>query len=85
VQFAGTAFLTLTGNARQELQERMEKLAASRSAIRLPKSRQPLWVKSELLVKVRHLAGGDTLRHATLLGLEPSDKLSGHARGGGKL
>jgi hypothetical protein len=26
--------------------------------------RKPLWVKPELLVRARHLAGGDTLRHA---------------------
>jgi hypothetical protein len=35
--------------------------------------RKPLWVKPELRVKVRHLAGGDTLRHASVLGLMVSD------------
>jgi S1-C subfamily serine protease len=63
-QFAGTAFLTLSGEPRQKLQSRIQKLASSKAAIKLAKI-QPQWVKPELRVRVRHLAGGDTLRHAT--------------------
>jgi transposase len=33
--------------------------------------RRPQWLKPELQVKVRHLAGCDTLRHATVLGASP--------------
>jgi len=31
--------------------------------------RKPQWLKHELRVKVRHLAGGDTLRHGVVKGL----------------
>ena len=69
LQFAGTAFLTLSGEPRNELQARIEKLAAHRATIKLPKVRKPQWVKPQLLVRVRHLKGGDTLRHASVKGL----------------
>jgi ATP-dependent DNA ligase len=67
LQFAGTAFLTLSGKPRNELQARIEKLVTSKATVKLPKVRKPLWVKPELLVRVRHLQGGDTLRHASVL------------------
>jgi hypothetical protein len=51
------------------LQARMEKLSATRAAIKLPKVRKPHWLKPELRVRVCHLAGGDTLRHASVHGL----------------
>jgi bifunctional non-homologous end joining protein LigD len=64
LHFAGTAFLTLSGEPRNALQARIEKLSVTKAAIKLPKVRKPQWVKPELLVRVRHLKGGDTLRHA---------------------
>ena len=69
LQFAGTAFLTVTGEPRSELKARIERLAASKAAIKLPKVRKPQWVKPELVVRVRHLQGGDTLRHASVQSL----------------
>jgi hypothetical protein len=36
------------------------------AAIKLPKGRKPQWLQPELRVRVRHLAGGDTLRHASI-------------------
>jgi bifunctional non-homologous end joining protein LigD len=71
LQFAGTAFLTLAGEARRELQARMDRLSIDRAPIRLRQARKPLWLKPELFVRVRHLAGGDTLRHATVRGVAP--------------
>jgi hypothetical protein len=41
LQFAGTAFLSLGGDARRALQDRIEKLSASKAAIKLPKVRRP--------------------------------------------
>jgi len=38
------------------------------AAIKLPKGRKPQWLQPELRVRVRHLAGGDTLRHASIQG-----------------
>jgi bifunctional non-homologous end joining protein LigD len=69
LHFAGTAFLTLAGEARRLLQERIERLSTDRAPIRLRQPRKPQWLKPELRVKVRHLAGGDTLRHASVRGL----------------
>jgi bifunctional non-homologous end joining protein LigD len=73
LQFAGTAFLTLSGQPRNELQARMERLSAPKAAIKLPKVRKPHWLKPELSVRVRHLAGGDTLRHAIVRGCANSE------------
>jgi hypothetical protein len=47
----------------------MEKISMTKAAIKLIKVRRPQWLKPELRARVRHLAGGDTLRHATVLGL----------------
>jgi ATP-dependent DNA ligase len=69
LRFAGTAFLTLSDEARSELQRRIKKLVTERPPVPQRVWRKPLWVKPELLVKVRHLAGGDTLRHASVKGL----------------
>jgi bifunctional non-homologous end joining protein LigD len=71
LQFAGTAFLTLSGN----LQKRIEKLLTTKPPVPQRTWRKPQWVKPELLVKVRHLAGGDTLRHATVEGLAAKQSL----------
>jgi bifunctional non-homologous end joining protein LigD len=65
LQFAGTAFLTLAGKPRDELQKRIEKLLTTRPPVPQRTWRKPQWLKPELRVKVRHLAGGDTLRHAS--------------------
>src|SRR5215216_3626168 len=51
LQFAGTAFLTLSGEPRTELQARVEKLAVDKAVIRLPKVRKPQWVKPQLWVR----------------------------------
>jgi bifunctional non-homologous end joining protein LigD len=69
LKFAGTAFLTLAGQARQELQERIEKLVTEKPPVSQQMWRKPQWLKPELRVRVKHLAGGDTLRHASVQGL----------------
>jgi bifunctional non-homologous end joining protein LigD len=69
LRFAGTAFLTLAGKPRDELQKRIEKLLTTKPPVPQRTWRKPQWVKPELRVKVRHLAGGDTLRHASIQGL----------------
>jgi bifunctional non-homologous end joining protein LigD len=67
--YAGTAFVTLTGDALEQLQDRIARLPSVKAAAVVPKVRQPEWVKPEILVRVRHLQGGDTLRHAIVQGL----------------
>jgi DNA ligase D-like protein (predicted ligase) len=69
LRFAGTAFLMLSGDARDELQDRIDRLSSVKARANVPKVRQPEWVKPEILVRVRHLKGGDTLRHASVQGL----------------
>jgi bifunctional non-homologous end joining protein LigD len=66
LKFAGTAFLTLSGAARDELQGRIEKLVTERPPVAQRVWRQPQWLKPELRVKVKHVQGGDTLRHASV-------------------
>jgi ATP-dependent DNA ligase len=68
LHFAGTALLTLAGDARRELQERIAKLATNRAPVKQRTWRMPQWLKPELRVCVRHLQGGDTLRHASVRG-----------------
>jgi bifunctional non-homologous end joining protein LigD len=69
LQFAGTALLSLGDEARSELDKRIEKLLTAKPPVPHRTWRKALWVKPELRVKVRHLAGGDTLRHASVQGL----------------
>jgi hypothetical protein len=69
LRFAGTAFLMLAGKPRDELQKRIEKLLTTLPPVPQPTWRKPQWVKPELIVRVSHLAGGDTLRHAIIRGV----------------
>jgi DNA ligase D-like protein (predicted ligase) len=64
LRYAGTAFLTLSGEARERLQDRIARLPSVNAPAEVPKVRRPEWVKPEIVVRVRHLHGGDTLRHA---------------------
>jgi bifunctional non-homologous end joining protein LigD len=67
--FAGTAFLTLSGAAKDDFQDRVQKLLTEKPPVPQRVWRQPQWLKPELRVRVRHLTGGDTLRHASVRGL----------------
>jgi hypothetical protein len=69
LQFAGTAFLTLAGKPRDDLQKRIEKLLTAKPPLPQRTWRKPQWLKSELRVRVRHLQGGDTLRRASVPGV----------------
>jgi hypothetical protein len=44
--------------------------------------RKPQWLKPELRVRVKHLAGGDTLRHASVKGLAGTAKEQARNRDG---
>jgi bifunctional non-homologous end joining protein LigD len=64
--YAGSAFIALTGNARDELRARLQMTKVDRCP--LPKLRFPdaEWVKPQLMARVRHLLGTHYLRHATV-------------------
>ena len=66
LKFAGTAFLNLSGAAREELHDRIARLPSVKAPAKVPNVRQPEWVVPTILVRVRHLKGGDTLRHASV-------------------
>ena len=66
LKFAGTAFLTFSGAARTELEHRIRKLVTERPPVPQRTWRKPQWLKPEVRVRVKHLAGGDTLRHASV-------------------
>jgi DNA ligase D-like protein (predicted ligase) len=67
--YAGSAFIALTGNARDELRARLQMTKVERSPI--PKLRFPdaEWVKPQFMAHVRHLSGTSYLRHATVRGI----------------
>lgn len=65
LEYTGSAFVTLRSDDRERFWRRMETLATDRPAI--PLDRAGSWVKPRVRVKVRHLSGGDKLRHATLV------------------
>lgn len=73
LEFAGRAFMALSADARDKLQERIARLPSVKAPAMVPKVRQPQWVNPEILVRVRHLAGGDTLRYASVQGLAKAE------------
>jgi ATP-dependent DNA ligase len=48
LKFAGTAFLTLSGDARDELQDRIARLPSMKAPANVSKVRQPEWVKPQI-------------------------------------
>jgi DNA ligase D-like protein (predicted ligase) len=72
LKLAGTAVMTLSALARYDLDSRIQKLVTERPPIPQCIWRQPRWLKPELRVRVKHLAGGDRLKHASVQGLANS-------------
>jgi ATP-dependent DNA ligase len=70
LHFAGGAFITLRGRARERFGEKLAKLATDRPPIPGLHRRPGQWVKPELVVGVRHLRGTGVLRHATVTSVE---------------
>jgi bifunctional non-homologous end joining protein LigD len=64
--YAGTAFVALTSEAREELNSKLEVLAQELPAISGLTNREARWVRPELALRVRHLVVGKFLRHATV-------------------
>jgi ATP-dependent DNA ligase len=66
LSYAGGAFFALKEAQRGALRERLARLTADRSPIPALRKREARWVRPELVVGVRHLRGGGSLRHATV-------------------
>lgn len=64
--YAGAAFFALGSEAREALAIRVEGLAQEQPTISWLRNRRARWVKPELTLRVKHLAGAGLLRHATV-------------------
>ena len=65
LNYAGAAFIALADDARTDFLE-VERLATSWAAFKSSRLTDAKWCRPELMVRVKHLAGSKTLRHATL-------------------
>ena len=67
--YAGAAFIALGDDARTEFLAEVERLTTSWAAFKLSRLTDAKWCQPRLIVRVKHLAGSNTLRHATVKGL----------------
>ena len=66
--YAGAAFIALRGEERSAFFDQMERLKTSWAAFRSSRLKDVQWCKPALVVRVKHLTGSRTLRHATVRG-----------------
>ena len=69
LNYAGAAFIALAGNERAHFFAELEGLAASWAAFKSSRMVDVKWCQPKLRVRVKHLAGSKTLRHATVKAL----------------
>jgi len=70
LNYAGAAFITLIGDERKEFLAEVEGLTTSWGAFKSSRATDVKWCQPRFVVRVKHLAGSKTLRHATVKGLE---------------
>jgi bifunctional non-homologous end joining protein LigD len=73
LKYAGAAFITLGGDERKEFLAEVERLTTSWGAFKSSQGTDVKWCRPRLVVRVKHLAGSKTLRHATVRALEGAD------------
>jgi bifunctional non-homologous end joining protein LigD len=66
LNYAGAAFIALSDEARTELLAKLERLPKSWAAFKSSRPTDVKWYRPKLTVRVKHLAGSKTLRHATV-------------------
>jgi bifunctional non-homologous end joining protein LigD len=69
VNYAGASFIALSVEERERFFDEVERLACERSPIPGFRTKRTTWCRPELRVRVKHLSGSVTLRHATLRAL----------------
>jgi DNA ligase D-like protein (predicted ligase) len=69
LNYAGAAFIALSDAARTDFLLEVERLATSWAAFKTSRLSDVKWCQPQLTVRVKHLAGSKTLRHATVKGL----------------
>ena len=70
VNYAGAAFIALAGEERTQFFAQLERLATSWEAFKTSRMVDIKWCQPALTVRVKHLAGGNVLRHAVVKALE---------------
>jgi DNA ligase D-like protein (predicted ligase) len=68
VNYAGAAFIALAGDERDQFFAEVERLTTSWAAFKSSRLTDVKWCQPEITVRVKHLAGSKTLRHATIRG-----------------
>ena len=68
LSYAGAAFIALRGDERSAFFDQLEQLKTSWAVFKSSRLLDVQWCKSALAVRVKHLAGSKTLRHATVRG-----------------
>ena len=68
LRYAGAAFITLDEDARAEFLAEVERLTTAWAAFKSSRFNEAKWCQPKLTVRVKHLAGSKTLRHATVRG-----------------
>ena len=66
LNYAGAAFIALGEDARTEFLAEVERLTTSWAAFKSSRPTDVKWCQPRLTVRVKHLAGSKTLRHATV-------------------
>ena len=69
LNYAGAAFIALGDDERTEFLAKVERLTKAWAAFKLSRLTDAKWCEPKLMVRVKHLAGSKTLRHATVRGL----------------
>ena len=67
--YAGAAFIALSDDARTEFIAEVGRLTTSWAAFKSSRLTGVKWCEPKLAVRVKHLAGSKTLRHATVRAL----------------
>ena len=66
--YAGAAFIALGGSERDKFLAEVDRLTTSWAAFKSSRLIDVKWCRPKLAVRVKHLAGSKTLRHATVRG-----------------
>ena len=69
LNYAGAAFIALAGDERTQFFAELERLATAWAAFKSSRLVDVKWCQPALTVRVKHLAGSKTLRHATVRAL----------------
>jgi ATP-dependent DNA ligase len=66
LNYAGAAFIALSGEEKKDFLAEVERLTSSWAAFKSSRLLDVKWCHPKLTVRVKHLAGGKYLRHATV-------------------